>query len=340
MLFKISCALLLLLPTTAYAQNVHVTLEGEVAQALGPKNVALVERELETEFTKQSQMLLGDTDLATYLDNSANAQSSVGKGLGTDYASGPDGLMVGVAVGVSAVAGDEALDVMAEGIDSPVPVGAGAQLSLMLGYNFETFDLPELTVFAHGAALPATLSQYGGDFYNFGGNLQFRFLDPRGTDAAKWGGLALTAGVQVSRMSLSIAEEDVMYDTMVEGIRIQSDSNGQVTLVQRAVTIPIELTSSLHFLYFLSLFGGAALDINFATADLFLEADTTITVDGQQQLGTARATLEDSGTADRVAFRALAGLQVDLGPLHVFGQVNLIPKDLHVSVAAGVRITF
>ena len=330
----------LLLPATSSAQTVRVTLDDRARELLGART-AQVEKQLGTEFEQQTKALVGELDIGEFLQQSANAQALVHKSLGTDYSSVADGFIIGASIGAAIDTGDSGLDVVAGEDMDEVPIGAGAQITLMLGYNFADQGVPELTIFAHGMGAPISISEFEGSFYNFGATAQYRVIGPYGSKWLGWGGISLTSGVEVSRMRLTIASADMLdFDTRVGGVRIRGDSDGSVSLVQNAVSIPLEVTTALTTLYVFTLYAGIAGDLNFGSANLMLDVDTTVTAGGQTGAGSAEAFMEDDGDPDRLMFRVLGGLQANLGPVHLFAQANLLPKDLQLALAAGLRVSF
>jgi hypothetical protein len=331
---------ILVIPATGSAQEIEVTLDPRARALLGSR-FTVVEQTLEAEFEQQTQALVGEADLGEFLDLAANAQALVHKSLGNDYASGADGFIVGASIGAAIDPGGRALSVATPEEEGAVPAGAGAQLTLMLGYNFFDLGLPELTVFAHGMGAPISFSELEGSFYNFGASAQYRVLAPRGTKWLEWGGLHLTSGIEVSRMRLTVAAADMLdFDTTVGGVRIRGDSEGRLTLVQNAVSIPLEVTTAVTTLYVLSFYAGLGADLNFGAARLGLDVDTTVTAGGESGSGSAEASLVDEGDPDRVMFRLLGGAQANLGPVRLFGHVNFVPKDATLSLAAGAKVVF
>ena len=331
---------ILALPSTSFAQEIKVTLDPRAKALLGSR-FSIVEDRLEAEFEQQTQALVGDVDLTQFLDLAANAQAIVHKGIGNDYASGADGFLIGVSIGAALDTRGDTLDFTAGEEEGAIPVGAGAQITLMLGYNFAAHGLPELTLYAHGMGAPVSISEFDGSFYNFGASAQYRLLAPHGTKWLEWGGLHITSGVEVSRMSITIASADMLdFDTTVAGVRIRGDSDGTLSLVQNAVSIPLEITTAFTALYVLTFYAGVGADLNFGGANLSLDVDTTVTAGGETGIGSAEAVLEDAGSPDRVMFRLLGGAQINLGPVRLFGHVNFAPKDTTLSVAAGAKVVF
>lgn len=318
----------------AAAQTLHVTLDARAQALLGVSG-----RQLESEIAKQTQALVG-ANLGSLLDDAARTQALVHAGLGADYASDPDGLILGAALGLSTGTG-VALDVASSGSITSVPATAGAQLTLMVGYNLASAGVPDLTLFAHGMGAPFSFSELEGSFWNFGASAQYRIVGPRGTPMLGWGGLDITGGVSVSRTSLTIVATDVpMLDTTIGGVQVEGTSSGSVNLVEHAISFPIELTTSVTALHFLTLYGGVGADFNTGAANLVVDLDTTVTPTAGGPSGSAQAILEQAGAPDTFAFRLIAGAQTNFGPVKLFAQVNVLPEQDQLSLATGARVVF
>ena len=124
--------------SSAAAQQIDIQYN-PAARALLENQLDLTTDQLNTLITDEIRALYGLVDTATFLRLSANAQGMANKGIGVDYASNLDGWIFGVAFSVAADAGDadiEDFNALADGnTERAVPVAAGAQIGLMLGYT-------------------------------------------------------------------------------------------------------------------------------------------------------------------------------------------------------------
>ncbi|NJK89336.1 MAG: hypothetical protein HC923_07975 [Myxococcales bacterium] len=333
-------------------QTVNVRLDDPAPfSALG-----LSENELEQIITDQVRALYGVSDLPTFLRLSANAQSLVSRGLGVDYASNPSGFLFGVAVSGALDAGDADLDELDDlrdfdlaNFDRAVPIGVGAQISLMVGYNFKAAGLPELTLYANGMVLPLTVGveagDYSGDFRNFGVHAQYKLVRPFGNVVFSWGGLDVTSGLQFSEMVLDLGSNPLRTSLPISANGVEVDvstvvETGRIELVQTAWTVPIEVTTNVRFLYVLSLFGGFGLDLNFGRAALRADIQSQDIRAGGQTVGAFSVSADDDNGPTTAVFRFLFGAQVHLGPIKVFGQLNVLTEQLALGGAAGLRFLF
>lgn len=330
------------LPLASEAQTITLRADDRAKELLGG-NVDLAAARIESQINTEAQALLGANDTKSILEASANVQSLVNKGLGADYSLLVDGLVFGLGVSVGLGANDQQLEVVRDTTTdetTAVPAGAGAQLSLLLGYNFSSAGLPWLTLYAHGMSAPVNVSDLRGSFYNLGASAQFRIVGPVGNAWAGWRGLALTTGIEASETRIDLTPADALDLSMnVGNIRIASASGSGIELVQRSLTVPFELTTSVHLLRSVTLYTGLGLDLNFGRASLNANLDTTVSGTSGTP-GTMVVAFDDGADPDRAFLRFLAGAQADLGVLDLFTQINARPGNETVSVAAGLRLMF
>ena len=338
----LTLATLLVTPVgRAQAQNVQVVLDDQARLFLGG-NVTQVEQQLSTEVARQTRALLGQNTMSDFLQESANAQSLVNKGLSADYASNHDGLLMQIAGAVAMSSSHDPLSVQQQQVDTQVPVASGAQLSLLVGYNLADVDLPRLTLFVHGLAGPLSFSEFSGDFYNFGASAQFNLTGPRGTSAMGWGGIAVTGGVEVSRMELSIVEDGLSFTTFINGVDLSTDGAAGVRLEQSAVTVPLELTTNVTLAHVVTLYGGGGVDFSVGKARLFADLESRLSAEspvGAASAGSVQITLDDAEAAEVVTFRVIGGVQANFGPVRLFSQINYRPSGGLLSLSGGLRIT-
>jgi len=340
----------LVLAAPAYAQNtdVIVTLTPEadmVATQAGIDGPAELERVIED----QVRALYGLTDIREFLRLSANAQNMLSKGIGVDYASQPKGFLFGIAVSGAFDAGDSDIEdleaISFTDFERAVPIGVGAQASLMLGYNFTEQGVPWLTLYLSGLGFPLNIDEYDGTFYNVGLHSQFKFLKGAGKPTLRWGGLDFTTGVEFSEMVLRARRAIETQTPLGGGIDLRTRSAADRTelrLRQTAITFPFEVTTSTRLAYFLGLYGGVGLDLQVGGAELSGTVDSDLLADGggfdePQDIGTVAISANDQNEPTTALFRIITGVQVHLGPVKAFGQLNFLTEDLTVGGTAGLR---
>ncbi len=318
--------------------NVEIDYNPEVFQLL-EEDLGLSADEVDELINDQLRELYGLVDVPTFLRLSANAQSMANKGLGVDYASSFDNLIIGGTVSVAVDAGDGSIEDLT---DLAVPVGAGAQIALMVGYQVDD----RLRVYLNGLYHPLSASGLEGDFYNVGVHLQYNAVAPVGKRRlARWGGLDVTTGFELSRMRLElpVAEAFEASGAISGDIDLDTVSTGTLELEQRAITVPLELTTNVTLLYFLTLYTGIGVDLQLGQARMNFDLNSDLSVSDPEtgqplDLGDAEITVDDRNGPDLGMFRILLGFQLNIWRLKVFGQVNFLTNDLAVSLAAGLRI--
>jgi len=336
----------LLWASSGFAQNASVTIDLNNRGRAIANDIGLGTAEFERQIEDQMRALYGLSDLAEFLRLSANAQSMVNKGIGVDYASNPTGFLFGISVSGALDAGSADIDDIENvdfvDFDRAVPIGIGAQVSLMIGYNFSSLGVPNLTLFASGLAFPLQYEEYSADFRNFGFHGQYKFFGPQGNDAAGWGGLDVTTGIQFSETVLDLDEAIDRSLGLVGStgdVTLGTETDGNLELTQRAWTIPLELTSNVRFLYIVSLYGGVGVDFQFGSASMSADVESPLT-DGETEVGRITVDADDDAGPTPVLVRFLTGLQLNFGPIKAFAQLNFLTENLAVGLAGGLRAVF
>lgn len=331
------------LSADAVAQNVRIRLDPNTAQPVAVAaalTVPLLESLLEAEVRKAYSLV----DVKGFLKEAANAQAFSGKGLGVDYVSDIELFVVGAAMNVSVFSGDQGFDELLNS-DRITPVGAGVQVSAMAGVNLGFVDLDMLNVFVNGFGFSAPIDQLDGSFANVGLHLQWVILDEREIPALGWDGLRLTSGFEFTKTTLELSQPLGTLVPISEdgGTDAQLDSTGTFRLIQTGYTIPLELTTGISLLWVVSVYVGVALDVQLGNAfsEIGLNGTVTAVLENNEEIemGTLEVTLDDENNANIVQLRGMLGLQLNLGPLRLFGQLNA-RDNTGIGVAAGARIAW
>lgn len=347
-----TAALLVASPCMAFAQSPNVTISLTADGRALANQLGVDVGAFEDAIGEQIGALYGVSDLQRFLELNANAQSLANKGLGVDYGSLPKGFIFGFAVAAALDAGQadindlESIDLA--NFDRAVPVGVGAQIALMAGYNLERAGIPGLTFYINGMGASFDVEEfYRGEFFNFGAHAQYTFFRPRERKTNQWLGLSLTSGLQFSQSNLE-ANRTITTRTPLEfsggTTIIETESLGDLRLSATAWTVPFEATTSVRFLQFFGLYAGMGLDVLLGDASLEAQLSSPLEASdpfngGTVNVGTVDITADDTGAPSDALFRLLAGLQLHLGPIKAFGQVNFRPdpEELTVSGAVGLR---
>ncbi|MGF1510091.1 MAG: hypothetical protein ACFB9M_11385 [Myxococcota bacterium] len=336
--------LLLFISSPVFAQNASVTVNLSPEANILATELGVSTSELEALIVEQVEALYGITDIERFLELSANAQNLTSKGLGVDYASDRRGIIVGVAASGALDAGDADIDDLENidftNFDRAVPLGVGAQLSVMVGYNFRRQGLERLTVYTNGLYTSYGVDEFDGRFTNFGLHGQYKVFGPYGPSLARWGGIDVSSGVEFSRMVLTLKDDELVRDTTIVNevgdAPLTTVGGGELSLLQTAWTIPLEVTTNVQLAYFFSLYGGFAGDIQFGNAELRADTDVALS-SGSLDVGTADVFADDSNGPTTAIFRLLGGVQFNIWKFKIFGQVNLTTANFAVAGAAGLR---
>ncbi len=251
-------------------------------------------------------------------------------GLGADYVSMPESVIVGVAG--SAATGNADVPVLDRTYG-----GLAANLAVMAGFNFAVLGHPRWTVYANGFHRSETVAQIDGTITNAGAHVQYAALLPTSDGIVRWSGLLVTSGLELTRWSLA-SSRTTSADFTVNGTRgsadVTIDEMGRVDVTSRSVTVPIEVSTGVRVAV-VSLYAGAGVDITSGSGTLDAQATGPLTDRSGTALGQVTINGSASHGASPLDARVLAGVQLDAWKLKLFGHVNATTDT--ASVAVGVR---
>jgi hypothetical protein len=279
-----------------------------------------------------------------FLTAFADATSFSNRGIGVDYASNADGLMLGIA-GNIAVATDNAIT-ESQGEQHPV-AGVAPNLSIMAGVNLARYGHPKLTLYANGFYRSGSYGPLDGSITSIGVHGQYKFFAPTSglkSLVLKWGGIDVTGGIEASRWSFDAThsiDEQFTVDGTNGTSNVDLSATGTFALSSDAVVLPIEATTSMRFAYFVSVYAGAGIDLQLGKASVNANLDGTMNAtdpaDGStKDMGTATITVQGDKGPSVGKLRGLAGVQINVWKLKTFVQVNAMPFTA-ASVAFGIR---
>lgn len=248
-------------------------------------------------------------------------------GLGVDYVSVPESLIVGVAANAASASGDLAPWSGRIG-------GLAANVAVMAGFNLSTFGLPRWTVYGSGFYRSDTVDGIDGAITNGAAHVQYALIPAPPGRVARWTGVQLTTGLELTQWSLG-TDQAMGTSFAIEGHRIGYDMNGHFRLSSDSLAVPLELSTGVR-VAILSVYGGVGVDV--AQGQGTIDAQLTgplHDMDGRE-LGTVTITGHDSHGASPVTARALGGVQIDAWKLKIFGHVNAAAGSA-TSLGVGVR---
>ncbi len=343
---------------TQVISNNGLTLTYDDA-ACGGAGASACNTAMQTAFNKVSDKFqLGA--LPNFLKYMSSAQSISTKGQGVDYTTNPSIFVVGGTMGVAIDIGDLSVKEAANALSKSgglAAAGYATQFSVMAGINLGAFkfgaplfgviDLNRFTVYGHAAGydFSSLIKQDGLTVKSsqFGFHTKYKLLEPRsiGLGSLNWGGLDLVTGLSVASNTLGYQktfDQISTGDGTTSSPQIRVIPGGSINVKNNAVTIPFEVATSVRILYFLSLFGGAGLDLNFgkSSVDMALTStQLTATVSGTTvNAGNMIASAAESNSGRFGDLRFFAGLALNLVPLKNTNVVSLIVQG-NISTGGG-----
>jgi hypothetical protein len=327
----------LLLSTSAQAQvavTVNLNAEGDMlAQQLG-----VTSSELATRIQSAINSAYGTMNVDGFLRSFADATAFSMRGLGVDYASDPDSIVLGVGANFAVAASDQV-----DAAERPT-AGLAANIAFMAGLNLSQQGAPRWTLFANGFYRKGGTASLRGDILSAGFHAQYRLIQPQPTAGAaaavvRWMGVDLTSGLELTRWSLDV---DDAIDTPfgVQGTNASANltvaSTGTFALRSQAMTIPIELTTSIRIALLVSTYVGVGLDFTTGTGRLDADLAGTMRTSDNRDVGTVGITGGGDNSASPIAARVLTGVQLNLWKIKIYSQLNASATPA-ASVGFGIR---
>jgi hypothetical protein len=322
--------------------------------------VGLTEDEVQKRLNSELGRFFQTTDTAGYVRRFSDSQSFTGKGMGVDYASEATFLEVGAA-GSVAMGIDRTYKPASEGSGAGFPIsGVGLNASLMAGASLDPLGVP-LMFFGNWMRINGlSYGQLTGQLENWGLHAQLRLFGPsRSVSAmkmlARWGGIAITTGVDSSHMNLragqTIKTGQIDFSDMADSsttIDVSSSVNGQARFEMDMLTrsIPLEVTTSFRLLTLLTVYGGIGMDWQVGGGSNLNVKVKDATITGKANgttadLGTVDVDAQASASPSSTVVRGLVGAQVNLALLRLFAQLNVANTDPVVaSVIFGARLAY
>lgn len=319
--------------------------------------VTAIEAEIQKAEDEINEGLPGASTPDRLMEGMANSSVMAGKGIGSDYASNMRVLLIGAGVGAGAdLEKNEDADQDLSGI--------GIQGGLILGTNLawvdsETIlgmDTDRLNVYVNFLSY-STEKQTGDtdaaiDLASYGLHFNYNWIKPSGNVLLGWGGVKVHWGYEYNRTSLKFASTITeSVDATNAGGTYSSTVNGapEATIDVATHSIPLEISTSVQFLYFVSLYGGLGADYSSGTATgkgNLNSTPSTLNCTGVCPGGatagtiTTSANIDGKGKADPFTYRGFAGVQLNLPFIRIFAQANKAFGSELVGATAGVRFVY
>jgi hypothetical protein len=241
--------------------------------------------------------------------------------------------------------------------------GLGVQGGFIIGTNLGWMDAEKilglytdrLNVYANylGYNMDLTLGnneKLNAKLTSFGLHASYDLVLPKGYSILRWGGIKVHTGYEYNSTKLkytaSISEE--VKETLGTGT-VTGNLKAKPTAKIDANThsIPLEVSTNVQLLYFLSLYTGLGVDINFGSAkgagSLGVE-ETQLQYNGSGAGSgptvQAEANVDGSGNANSFLYRAFAGVQINVPFVNIFVQADKALGTELVGATAGVRFVY
>ena len=203
---------------------------------------------------------------------------------------------------------------------------------------------------------------YDNDDFSFntfiaGVGVQYSLFDAIGTGLLRWRGLMIGSGLvyQSTKVAYKV-ELDPKYENFnnttynVSGV-VVVDPSFKVTLDMYTLSVPLELTTAVQFLWLFNLTLGAGVDVVTGNADLVLKAAADATVDNlklnsssipkdQYQVTPGNLTIDGSTLGKKPSLaraRVMTGVGFNLGPVKIdVPIIYYFDSGAAVGVTAGI----
>ena len=299
--------------------------------------------------------LFQTVDATGFVRRFGDSQSFTSKGMGVDYASEATYFEIGgsasFAMGIDRT--------YQPGNTQGFPIqGVGLNASLMAGASLGFLGIPVM-VFGNWMKVPTT--DYGsmrGSLSNWGVHAQVRLLGPtRDTSALKmlirWGGIAITSGVDYSHMSLGL-HKDIKSNFAIPnttGLNVNvtgvADGNAKFNVDMTTKSIPLEITTSLRLMTLFTVYGGMGIDWQLGGGSSMNVDVTNLSIAGRTSgasdvnLGTAEVHASAKADPSAAKVRGILGAQINLALFRIFAQLNVTNTNpAMASLAVGARLAY
>lgn len=350
----------LLLSAFASAELKAETVCGPVTVSAVSAGV-LAQAEIENEVCSQINSKFQTGNLSSVLGYMARAYAVAAQGRVADYGSNMQVFSFGAATtlavsNISVPTGYGDLEALGKRLSAQtVPdVGTGFSATATLGISLKTttlrkrgwFDPKNLNIYASFFLLPSVSYQsYSIDALSGSLYLQYKLLQPRKVPFAlvTWGGLDIGLGYTYSTTKFKVesTEKLATINFTSSGKNIVYEPTGSLSLAYTTHVIPLEVSTNVSLLYFLSLVVGAAADFHVLTnAELAANVSGAVKVDGTSTAGDyARFNTTETGKVSGVGFRMFAGPQFNIWKMRLFTLAHAT-SDSTYGVTVGARFSW
>jgi hypothetical protein len=293
------------------------------------------------------------------MEGMANSSIMAGKGIGSDYASRMDVFLIGAGVGAGAdLAKDKTTDSDLSGIGVQGGVIIGTNLAWMDTQNILGFDTNRLKIYANffkydleKASSDTTISA---ELFSIGSHVSYQWILGSPSKLFGWGGVQFHLGYEYNKTQIGFTNKLNEVVTTTQGgdtATVNITGTPKAVITAKTMSIPLEVSTSLQFLYLFTLYGGLGADYNVGSAtgkgDINSNTSTvncsgTGVCGGNPSLGTVSPTaaLDAKGKPSPFLFRGFGGFQLNLPFIRVFVQADKALGNDLVGASVGVRLVY
>lgn len=324
---------------------------------LNPAITAAIDAEVQKAEDEINQGLPSSNDPTRLMEGMANSSIMAGKGIGSDYASSMEVALIGVGVGAGA---DMEKNKEA---DSDLS-GIGLQGGLLVGTNLGWMDTQKilgletnklnvyLNFFKYKHEQNSGDADVTADLASYGIHFSYDWIKGSASKWWGWGGVKVHTGYEYNKTELNFKSQINEAVTASQGGGTYSSNvlaNPFANIDVSTHSIPLEVSTSLRFLYLFSIYGGLGADYNTGSAtgkgDLN-SGSASVTCAGVCPGGSpvgnieTDANIDGKGKANPFLFRGFAGVQLNLPFIRVFVQADKAFGNELVGATAGVRFVY
>lgn len=263
----------------------------------------------------------------------ANTAAFAQRGLGSDYDVDPGDIFVGVAA--AGVHGDVAI-----GTTNTLLGGSIVNFSVLAGANLARWDQPRWTAFASGFYESTTVHGLDGHLLTLGAHAQYQLVQPTRKAAARWTGVAATAGLEYARWTVGTSSSlESHFDARgpAEHATVHMSSTGTLDVLTKTLSVPLEVTTGARLLGVVSLYTGGGVALTTGDSSIAAELNSVLSINKDRlPVGTAVITGTGENAPSTATAYALGGIAIHTRHARVFLQGALASGEL--SVALGLRI--
>jgi hypothetical protein len=304
---------------------------------------------------------LSESSRQTFDNGLAAANASNVSSLIMDRGDTPSIFTIGVGGQIAAYYQGSLSHITTAATNSLPSVGVTGQANLMLGLRASALrikrigflDPSRLMLYLNGFRFSTNVGNTSANVSGLGLNAQYLVIEPRRLGwIVGWGGISAGLGANYSSNSISYTASLNQTGTGSadgQSVTVNTQLDYNIGAKSTNVSIPLELSSYVSFLYVFTVYGGIAVDFNAGSSQLTGSATGPVTatysgtIPGVSNLfsGTASLNLDDQivGTPSLTVLRTFVGLELNASILKLSAEYVSLSNGA-MSLAGLVRVAF